>query len=69
MMERGKAIVFGGTGFLGRRVVQCLLEITDFWIIKALDNCLSARSCGVSLHEDTILIPAGERLASCLWHP
>ena len=25
-MERGKAIVFGGTGFLGRRVVQCLLE-------------------------------------------
>ena len=26
MMERGKAIVFGGTGFLGRRVVQCLLE-------------------------------------------
>jgi uncharacterized protein YbjT (DUF2867 family) len=25
-MERGKAIVFGGTGFLGRRVVQYLLE-------------------------------------------
>src|ERR1700731_2472556 len=25
-MERGKAIAFGGTGFLGRRVVQCLLE-------------------------------------------
>src|ERR1700737_3351845 len=26
MTERGKAIVFGGTGFLGRRVVQCLHE-------------------------------------------
>ena len=26
MMELGKAIAFGGTGFLGRRVVQCLLE-------------------------------------------
>jgi uncharacterized protein YbjT (DUF2867 family) len=25
-MERGKVIVFGGTGFLGRRVVQSLLE-------------------------------------------
>ena len=25
-MEQGKAIVFGGTGFLGRRVVQCLIE-------------------------------------------
>jgi len=25
-MERGKAIVFGGTGFLGPRVVLCLLE-------------------------------------------
>jgi hypothetical protein len=46
------------TLFLGKRSV--IVEgITDYWIIKALDNCLSASSCGVSLHEDTILIPAG----------
>src|SRR3984893_5548165 len=34
MMERGKAIVFGGTGCLGRRVVQCLLE-RDFSVRAA----------------------------------
>lgn len=46
------------TLFLGKRSV--IVEgITDFWIIKALDGCLSTSSCGVSLHEDTILIPAG----------
>jgi len=46
------------TLFLGKRSV--IVEgITDDWVIKALDNCLSTSSCGVSLHEDTILIPAG----------
>jgi predicted ATP-dependent endonuclease of OLD family len=46
------------TLFLGKRSV--IVEgITDFWIIKALDNCLSTSSCGASLHEDTILIPVG----------
>jgi predicted ATP-dependent endonuclease of OLD family len=46
------------TLFLGKRSV--IVEgMTDYWIIKALDNCLSTRSGGESLHEDTILITAG----------
>jgi predicted ATP-dependent endonuclease of OLD family len=44
------------TLFLGKR--SLIVEgITDYWIIKALDNCLSQN--GERLHDDTVLIPMG----------
>jgi predicted ATP-dependent endonuclease of OLD family len=46
------------TLFLGKRSV--IVEgVTDYWIIKALDNCLSTKETGPALHPDTVLIPAG----------
>ena len=46
------------TLFLGKRSV--IVEgITDYWIIKALSDCLPSLDSGPSLHEETILIPAG----------
>jgi predicted ATP-dependent endonuclease of OLD family len=46
------------TLFLGRRSV--IVEgITDYWIMKALSDCLSTREAGPALHPDTVLIPAG----------
>ncbi len=46
------------TLFLGKRSV--IVEgITDYWLIKALNDCLPTLDDGPSLHEETILIPAG----------
>lgn len=46
------------TLFLGKRSV--IVEgITDYWIIKALSDCLSARDARPALHQETVLIPAG----------
>ena len=46
------------TLFLGKRSV--IVEgITDYWLIKALNDCLPTLDGGPSLHEETILIPAG----------
>lgn len=45
------------TLFLGKRSV--IVEgITDYWIIKALSDCLSTKA-EPALHQDTVLIPAG----------
>ena len=52
------------TLFLGKRSV--IVEgITDYWFIKALNDCLSTLDGKPLLHEDTILIPA---YAPCLYH-
>lgn len=46
------------TLFLGKRSV--IVEgITDYWLIKALNDCLPTLDGGPALHEDTVLIPAG----------
>ncbi|GAB4228619.1 MAG: hypothetical protein Kow0032_09150 [Methyloligellaceae bacterium] len=46
------------TLFLGKR--SLIVEgITDYWLIKALDDCLPKLDGKPGLHEDTILIPAG----------
>lgn len=46
------------TLFLGKRSV--IVEgITDYWILKALSNCLTTMESWSSLHPDTVLIPAG----------
>ncbi|AZG75914.1 AAA family ATPase [Methylocystis rosea] len=46
------------TLFLGKRSV--IVEgITDYWIIKALNDCLSRKDTPPPLHRDTVLIPAG----------
>ena len=46
------------TLFLGKRSV--IVEgITDYWLIKALNDCLPTLDGGSALHEETILIPAG----------
>ena len=45
------------TLFLGKRSVV-VEGITDYWLIKALNDCLSTLD-GPTLHEETILIPAG----------
>ena len=46
------------TLFLGKRSV--IVEgITDYWLIKALNDCLPTLDGGFALHEETILIPAG----------
>ena len=46
------------TLFLGKRSV--IVEgITDYWLIKALNDCLVALGDVASLHRETILIPAG----------
>ena len=46
------------TLFLGRRSV--IVEgITDYWLIKALNDCLTAEKDVSALHPDTVLIPAG----------
>lgn len=46
------------TLFLGKRSV--IVEgITDYWIIRALSDCLSTKEAGPGLHQDTVLIPAG----------
>ncbi len=46
------------TLFIGKRSV--IVEgITDYWIIKALNDCLFKLDGGPTLHEETILIPAG----------
>ena len=46
------------TLFLGKRSV--IVEgITDYWLIKALNDCLPTLDGGPTLHEETILIPAG----------
>lgn len=46
------------TLFLGKR--SLIVEgITDYWLIKALDNCLPKLDGKPGLQEDTILIPAG----------
>ena len=46
------------TLFLGKR--SLIVEgITDYWLIRTLNNCLSAVDVGAGLHEDTILVPAG----------
>ena len=46
------------TLFLGKR--SLIVEgITDYWFIKALDNCLPKLDGKAALNEDTILIPAG----------
>lgn len=46
------------TLFLGKRSV--IVEgITDYWIMKALSDCLSTEEAGPALHQDTVLIPAG----------
>ena len=46
------------TLFLGKRSV--IVEgITDYWLIKALGDCLSTLDDGPALHVETILIPAG----------
>ena len=46
------------TLFMGKRTLV-LEGITDYWIMKALDACLAALGGGGTLHEDTVLIPAG----------
>jgi predicted ATP-dependent endonuclease of OLD family len=46
------------TLFLGKRSVM-VEGITDYWIIKALNDCLSAKDAGPALHQDTVLVPAG----------
>ena len=46
------------TLFLGKRSV--IVEgITDYWLIKALNDCLPTLDGGPTLHDETILIPAG----------
>ena len=46
------------TLFLGKRSV--IVEgITDYWLIKALNDCLSTDNGSPTLHEETVLIPAG----------
>lgn len=46
------------TLFLGKRSV--IVEgITDYWFIKALNDCLPKLDGKAALHEDTILVPAG----------
>lgn len=46
------------TLFLGKRSV--IVEgITDYWLIKALSDCIRAIDGGPTLHEETILIPSG----------
>jgi hypothetical protein len=46
------------TLFMGKRIV--IVEgITDYWLLKALDDCLAAENPVDALHEDTVLIPAG----------
>ena len=46
------------TLFLGKRSV--IVEgITDYWLIKALNDCFPILDGGLALHEETILIPAG----------
>jgi len=46
------------TLFLGKR--SLIVEgITDYWLIKALSDCLSTKKDGPALHPDTVLIPAG----------
>ena len=46
------------TLFLGKRSV--IVEgITDYWLIKALNDCLPTLDGDSALHEETILIPAG----------
>lgn len=46
------------TLFLGKRSV--IVEgITDYWIIKALSDCLCVKGGGSALHQETVLIPAG----------
>ena len=46
------------TLFMGKRTLV-VEGITDYWIMKALDGCLAALGGGGTLHEDTVLIPAG----------
>lgn len=46
------------TLFMGKRTLV-VEGITDYWIMKALDACLAALKDGPTLHEDTVLIPAG----------
>ena len=44
--------------FLGN--ARLIVEgITDYWLIKALNDCLPTLDGGPALHEETILIPAG----------
>jgi predicted ATP-dependent endonuclease of OLD family len=46
------------TLFIGKRTL--IVEgITDYWIIKAVDAVIAAEGKGDSLHQDTVLIPAG----------
>jgi predicted ATP-dependent endonuclease of OLD family len=46
------------TLFLGKRSV--IIEgITDYWLLKALSDCLSMHDNTPALHEETVLIPAG----------
>jgi hypothetical protein len=46
------------TLFLGKR--SLIVEgLTDYWLLKAMDNCLAVERNGVRLHEDTVIIPAG----------
>lgn len=46
------------TLFLGKRSI--IVEvITDYWLIKTLNNCLSSLKENSTLHEDTVLIPVG----------
>ena len=46
------------TLFMGKRTLV-VEGITDYWIMKALDGRLAALNDGGTLHEDTVLIPAG----------
>ena len=46
------------TLFLGKRSV--IVEgITDYWLIKSLNDCLPTLGGGPTFHEETVLIPAG----------
>lgn len=46
------------TLFLGKRTV--IVEgITDYWIIKALSNCIAATKKTGALHSEVVLVPAG----------
>ena len=46
------------TLFLGKR--SLIVEgITDYWLIRALNDCLPELDGNPGLHEDTVLIPAG----------